>query len=135
MEKILLNGKAVALKISQFPDGSVPATGPDEGLQILTLKYKKGRLAAPHMHIPHKRETSFMQECFIVMSGKIRVFFYDDAGEESTHCDFVGGEACFVLSGPHAIKFLEDSEVIEAKNGPFFDDKRFITVRDSAELE
>lgn len=116
-----------------MPDGSVSATEPDGALQILTLKYKKGRLAAPHMHIPHRRETNGLQECFIVMRGKIRVFFFDDEGEEFIHTDFSQGEACLVVSGSHSIKFLEDSEVIEAKNGPFFDDKRFIDVAHSLE--
>lgn len=133
MEKILLNGKTVALKISSMEDGSVPVTEPDGALQILTLKHKRGSLAAPHMHIPHRRETTGLQECFIVIRGKIRVFFFDETGKESVYDDFSQGEVCLVVSGAHAIKFLEDSEVIEAKNGPFFDDKRFISVESSLE--
>jgi hypothetical protein len=116
-----------------MPEGSVPTTSPDEALQILTLKYEKGRIAAPHYHVPHQRVTEGLQECFIVMKGKIRVFFFDAEGKDSVYSDFSQGEACLSLSGPHAIKFLEDSEVIEAKNGPFYDDKRFMEVTDALE--
>ncbi|MBU6321340.1 MAG: hypothetical protein KGI78_03720 [Patescibacteria group bacterium] len=114
-------------------EGSVPVTEPGGALQILTLKYAKGRLAAPHYHIPHQRETGGLQECFIVIRGRIRVFFFDDQGESVTHADFAAGETCLVLDGPHAIRFLEDSEVLEVKNGPFFDDKRFLSITDPLE--
>lgn len=125
MEKILHNGKLVALKISAFADGSIPMTSSEEALQVLTLKHPKGRLVAPHIHKPHKRETNILQECLVVIIGKLRVSFFDEEDRTSvTQIDLISGETCIILAGPHSVEFLEDSEVIEIKNGPFFDDKR-----------
>jgi cupin fold WbuC family metalloprotein len=124
MEKILHQGKVVALKISAIPPGTTPVTAPEEALQVLTLKYPKGRLVAAHRHEPHRRETEVLQECLVVISGKLRISFFDDEGHALAHVELVAGEACITLSGPHSVEFLEDSEVIELKNGPFFDDKK-----------
>jgi cupin fold WbuC family metalloprotein len=126
MEKILQNGKLVALKISSMVDGSVPVTSPEDALQIVTLKHPKGASVAPHAHIPHKRETEILQECLVVIRGKIRITFYDEDVKPFAHLDVSEGEACITLSGPHGVEFLEDSEVIEVKNGPFFNDKRVL---------
>ncbi len=128
MEKIVHKGRLVALKISSIADGSVPVTESDGALQVLTLKYAKGRLVAPHTHTPHRRETTVLQECLVVIRGKLRVFFFDEDEKTSTQADIAQGETCVILSGPHAVEFLEDSEVIEIKNGPYIDDKRSFSV-------
>ncbi|MCR4276194.1 MAG: hypothetical protein NUV90_02325 [Candidatus Parcubacteria bacterium] len=123
MEKILHNGKLVALKINAFADGSIPMTSPEEALQVMTLKHPKGRHVTPHRHVPHRRETNVLQECLVVISGKLRISFFENDEEAFTHVDIAAGEACLTLSGAHGVEFLEDSEVIEVKNGPFIDDK------------
>lgn len=127
MEKILHNGNVVAIKISAMPDGSTPVTASEGALQVLTLKHPKGRLVAPHTHTPHRRETSTLQECLVVLRGKLRISFFGDDKKAFTHIDLEKGEVCITLSGPHSVEFLEDSEVIEVKNGPFIDDKKIIS--------
>ena len=110
-------------------NGSVPVTSPEEALQLLTLKQPKGQLIAPHIHVPHRRETDVLQECLIVLRGKLLVSFFDENEKAFAHVELAEGEACLTLSGPHSVEFLEDSEIIEIKNGPFFDDKRPFTAR------
>jgi len=107
--------------------GSKPITPPEEALQVLTLKHPKGQLIAPHSHVPRRRETGVLQECLVVVRGKLRVSFFDETTNMAfTHIDIAQGEACITLSGPHSVEFLEDSEVIEIKNGPYIDDKQTI---------
>lgn len=127
MEKILHKGKLIALKIDALVDGSVPVTSPDEALQVMTLKHQKGRHVAPHFHVPHRRETNVLQECLVVIRGKLRVSFFGEDGVAFAQVDLATGEACIILSGPHGVEFLEDSEVIEIKNGPFIDDKKILS--------
>lgn len=126
MEKVLHNGKVVALKVSSMQDGSVSITEPEAALQALTLKHPKGKLVAPHMHLPHVRETVNLQECLIVIRGKLRVSFFDEEANPFAHLDIAAGEACITLSAAHSIEFLEDSEVFEIKNGPYLDDKKLL---------
>lgn len=130
MEQITHNGKLLAIKISApMVPGSTPLTAPEEALQVMTLKHPKGRLITPHQHVPYRRETNGLQECVVVIHGKLRVSFYTEDGTLVTHTDVAPGEACITLSGPHSIEFLEDSEVIEIKNGPFFDDREPLVLK------
>jgi cupin fold WbuC family metalloprotein len=127
MEKILHNGKLVALKVDALVDGSVPVTSPEEALQVMTLKHPKGRRVAPHFHVPHRRETNVLQECLVVIRGKLRVSFFGEDGAAFAQVDLAKGEMCITLFGSHGVEFLEDSEVIEIKNGPFIDDKKTLS--------
>lgn len=124
MEKILNQGKIVALKISSLENGSTPVTEPDGSLQVMTLKHPEGKIISPHTHTPQKRETQMLEECLIVLKGHLRVSFFNEDGSMGIQVDVSTGEACLMLSGPHSVEFLEDSEVIEVKNGPFFDDRK-----------
>lgn len=126
MKRILHQGRVVALKISALTDGTGPVTEPDGALQVLTLKYPKGKLVAPHIHVPHHRETNLLQECLVVVRGKLRVSFFDEDSKPFDHVDIVTGEACITLSVAHSVEFLEDSEVIEIKNGPYIEDKKLL---------
>jgi cupin fold WbuC family metalloprotein len=128
MEKIQnKEGSLVAIKIGSVSQGTVPITETEEPLQVLSLKHEKGYLVAPHKHHPHKRETSHLQECLIVLHGKLRIHFFDESTkEEIKYLDLVPGEACITISGPHSVEFLEDSNVLEIKNGPFIEDKRLL---------
>ena len=127
MEKILHDGKLVAIRIDSLPAGSQPVTPPEEALQVLTLKHPKGRVVEPHVHAPHHRETESLQECLVVLRGRLRVSLFDDAGAVHTQCDIAEGETCIIFRGAHSVEFLEDSEVIEIKNGPFIDDKKMLS--------
>ena len=128
MEKILRNGKLVAVRIDSLSPGSTPVIPPEEALQVLTLKHKKGRVVDPHVHIPHRRVTDVLQECLVVIRGRIVVSLFEEDGSLFRQFQVGQGETCIILAMPHRVEFLEDSEIIEIKNGPFFDDKRpFLT--------
>jgi hypothetical protein len=124
MEKIIQNGKLVALKISSIEMGTSPIVSPEEPLQVLTLKYPKDKQILPHYHIPKLRETRTLQECLIVIDGKILISFFTEDKEKFAHLTVSKGEACIILSGANSVQFLEDSEVIEVKNGPYIEDRK-----------
>ena len=131
METILHKDKIIALKISSHSmgEGVQPLNSPEDALQVLTHKRAKGSVVVPHAHAPHKRETHTLQEFLVVLRGKIRISFFDEGDNTMhTYIDLSQGEACITLHGPHGVEFLEDSEVIEIKNGPYFDDKKLLPV-------
>lgn len=128
MEKFFINGKLAALRISTKgrKPGSNPVSEKSSALQVLVLKHFKGDSAKPHRHIIKKRVTNILQECLVVIRGKIRVELFDK--KECCAESFIvrAGEAALLLGAPHALYYLEDTEIIEAKNGPFIDDKEFL---------
>ncbi len=126
MDKIFLNKKLVAIRVRRAPRGVSSVTPPTEALQLLTIRREKGETVRPHRHVPRKRITRVLQECLMVVRGRIRVELYDGAGRVFRAVTICGGEALILLGVPHAVHFLEDSFVYETKNGPFREDKEWL---------
>ena len=120
-EKIFVGKKLVGIKIKSLAPGSNPITQDDGALQVLTLKHTKGESVAPHYHRDTKRVTHTLQECLVVLRGKICVDSY--AGKKTAQSVIVrAGESYIVFAGTIGVRYLENSEVIEVKNGPFKND-------------
>ncbi|HBV01181.1 MAG TPA: hypothetical protein DEF00_02165 [Candidatus Taylorbacteria bacterium] len=127
MDNIFLGKKLVAVHVRRFPDAkTMPVTSPNEALQLLTLKRMKGDIIKAHLHVPKKRVTKGLQECTIVIKGKIRCDLFDKEVKCFRKVFVREGEAMLTLGVAHSVHFLEDSLVYELKNGPFIDDKKFI---------
>mgnify|MGYP001612395060 CR=1 FL=1 len=127
MDKIYLGKKLVAVRVRRFPDASTtPVNTPDGALQLMTMKRAKGSVARSHRHIPKRRVTRLLQECLIVIKGKIRYDLFDREGRCFKKVVIREREAMLILDVAHAVHFLEDSLVYELKNGPFIDDKEFL---------
>lgn len=126
MDKIFYKDTLIGIRLSVFPQGSVPHTDPSEALGLLTLRHKKGAVLRAHMHKPVKRTTASLQECFIVKKGKVRVDLYGPDKKFFRYIYLKGGQAFLAIAGGHNFHFLEDSELFEVKNGPFKEDKVLI---------
>ena len=46
-------------------------------LQVSFLNLKRNMIVNPHIHLGHNKETKISSEAWIVMSGKLKVIFYD----------------------------------------------------------
>ena len=123
MEKIFVGKKLVGIKIKSLAPGSNPVTENEGALQVLTLKHIKGESVAPHYHRDTKRVTQTLQECLVVLKGKICVDIFDAAKRPVRRVLVRAGESYIVLEGTIGVRYLADSEVIEVKNGPFKNDK------------
>ncbi len=126
MEKIFYKKKLIGIRLNVFPNGSVPHTDPNTFLGLLTLKHPKGKYLKAHIHLPKKRVTQRLQECFIVRKGKVRIDLFGDDKKFFKYIYLKKGQLFIALSGGHGFKVLEDCEIIELKNGPFIEDKVFI---------
>ncbi len=128
MQKIFLGKKLVAIKASLMSvrEGTHPLSSHDDALQIMTMKRAKGHIAKAHRHVPAKRETKLLQECLVVIKGKIRFDLFDTHKRCFKKVIVKEGEAMLILDTAHEVRYLEDTLAYELKNGPFIDDKRFI---------
>lgn len=108
----------------------------DQFLQAAHITIKtEGHKFRPHRHIPHHPEYGRMviaQESWVVLSGKIKVYFYD-IDDDNTLLEEVilnPGDISITLQGGHTYEALvADTSVIEFKTGPYKGqllDKRFI---------
>lgn len=97
-------------------------TPDDFSQQLAYMKRPKDYVIAPHVHNPVPREVQFTKEVLYLKSGKVRVDFYDEQQNylESTILD--AGDVILLAFGGHGFEMLEESEIIEVKQGPYAGD-------------
>lgn len=123
MEKINYKNTTIAIRLKRLKDGAVPLTNPNEPLQVLSHKREKGKYTKAHIHIFKKRITQKLQECLIMIKGKIKIDLYGPDKKLFRSIYLSAGEVVIFMNGGHAVRIIEDCELIEVKNGPFVDDK------------
>jgi len=91
----------------------------EEGLQVASLTIRKGHRFRPHKHISRPREIGITQETWIVMSGLVRVSYYDIDDSLINKFTLYPGDCTITLGGGHTYEALTTSSVYEVKTGPF----------------
>lgn len=93
---------------------------PDEySQQLAYMNRHAGYVIQPHVHNPVKREVSFTKEVLFIRSGRVRVDFYDDDQTYLESYILNAGDVLLLAFGGHGFEMLEDSEIIEVKQGPY----------------
>lgn len=87
--------------------------------QIGYMKRPVNYVIPPHTHNPVQREVHFTQEVLLVKSGRIRVDFYDDHQNYLESRILLTGDVVLLAYGGHGFEMLEESEIIEVKQGPY----------------
>lgn len=94
----------------------------DQFIQCSYLKLEKGKTFRPHRHIwksPNFKRV-IAQESWVVIRGKVKVFFYDIDGKLLETHILKAGDSSFTLEGGHTYEILEDNTLVyEYKTGPY----------------
>lgn len=91
--------------------------------QLGYMKREKDYVIEPHVHNPVKREVVWTQEVLFIKSGKVRVDFYNEEKIYLKSRVLEKGDVILLASGGHGFEMLEESEIIEVKQGPYSGDK------------
>ena len=91
--------------------------------QLGYMKRKKGYIIEPHVHNEISREITLTQEVLILRSGKVRVDFYNDDKKYTESSILYPGDVILLANGGHGFAMLEESEIIEVKQGPYLEEK------------
>jgi hypothetical protein len=96
---------------------------PDEFSQQLGyMNRSKGYVILPHVHNPVSREVQFTKEVLFIKSGKVRADFYDDDQNYLESRILGAGDVILLAYGGHGFEMLEQTEMIEVKQGPYAGD-------------
>lgn len=87
--------------------------------QLGYMKHPPGHKIHPHIHRLSPREIQYTQETLLVKSGRIRVDFYSDGKKYIKSEELKTGDVILLAGGGHGFTFLEESELIEIKQGPY----------------
>jgi mannose-6-phosphate isomerase-like protein (cupin superfamily) len=110
----------------------IPANFEKDGLEFFTpnhfsqqlayMKHPKGKEIEPHVHNLVLREVHFTQEVLIIKSGKVRVDLYTNEKDYLESIVLQSGDVILLASGGHGFEMLEQTEMIEVKQGPYAGD-------------
>ena len=93
--------------------------------QVGTWWYQKGKQLKAHRHIHYERSNTVTQECVNIVTGSMRVDFYDDNNESFRSEVVQAGDLLIILNGGHSYEILDnDTKIVECKNGPFISVER-----------
>ncbi len=110
---------AIILRTGYVRDGITFLTPNDYSQQLGYMKRRSGYRIPAHVHNAVPRAVTYTREVLFVKSGKVRVDFYCDSGEYVESCLLFAGDVLLLAAGGHGFEMLEDTEIIEVKQGPY----------------
>jgi hypothetical protein len=124
-EEIKLNDRIIAIIIySEYSKDGIEFYTPGEFSQQLGyMKHKKGDTIQEHIHILQPRKINYTQETLFVKRGRVKINFYSDDKTYFCSCELKTGDVILLASGGHGFEFLEETEMIEVKQGPYCSDQ------------
>ena len=124
---------AIIIYAEYQQDGITFFTPNNFSQQLAAMRHPKGHKIPAHVHKPVPRNVRYTQETLFVKKGRVKINFYD---ENKKHLDsrvLKTGDVILLVSGGHDFCMLEDTEMIEVKQGPYAgenDKERFEGVED-----
>ena len=124
IETVLCAGRqlAVILRANFSAEGIRFFTPSDFSQQLGYMNRPAGYVIAPHVHNPVAREVHYTKEVLFVRRGRVRVDFYDDDQTYLESRVLATGDVILLAYGGHGFEMLEETEMIEVKQGPYAGD-------------
>ena len=124
MEVIKHNGKIISIiyREKDWVKGLNFITPGELFLQVGSWCYPKGKKLASHVHRVYTRSADRTHELTYVKKGSMKVLLYDESKNFLQNFILNKGDLAVFAYGGHGYEIIEDNtQIIEAKNGPFID--------------
>ena len=103
-----------------FRGGQYNFMTPDDFPMQLGISFYGGsQQIQPHHHVKAPRDINRTQELIFVKSGRVVLHLYNDDRVLLTDVELRTGDCVLLASGGHGFDVLEDTQFIEAKQGPY----------------
>lgn len=121
VEHVTLEGELLVVVLrTQFRGPGIHFFTPDEFSQQLGYMLRpKGYSIPPHTHNPIPRTINWTQEVLFIKSGLVRLDVYGK--DYIYYCSVLlrQGDVVLMAAGGHGLVMLEESEIVEVKQGPY----------------
>jgi len=101
--------------------------------QVASMTHPAGHKIAPHVHNMVNRQVLYTQEVLLIRRGLVRVHLFSSEREFVTSRDLKGGDVILLCGGGHSFEMLEETSMIEVKQGPFAGDQDKTRFEENAE--
>ena len=121
METIVFNEQTLCIIISTtyLPDHTTFLTPPDYKQQVGYVVYPKGGEVARHTHVPLERHLVGTSEVVLVKKGLCLLDIYNERSELVATRELGPGDLMLMVGGGHGFRMLEDTVLLEIKQGPY----------------
>ncbi|MCA9406380.1 MAG: hypothetical protein KC684_07580 [Candidatus Omnitrophica bacterium] len=122
IREIIHNNERVALifHYSKIAPGVHFYTDASSLMQVGKQSRKKGSKISPHRHISVElKSTETQPELLYIEKGSIKVIFYDDDWKPFEEVVLLSKDMILLIQGGHGFEILEDTQMIEIKQGPY----------------
>ena len=90
--------------------------------QVAYMKHPQGHKIGAHHHNMISRQVLYTQEVLFVRRGKVKVRLYASSREHIGDQILQSGDLLLLCGGGHSFEMLEETAMIEVKQGPFTGD-------------
>lgn len=121
VQRIEANGQtyAIFIRADCDPSGVDFVTKDEDEFQLGVMRREKGYHVQPHMHPRNPRMTEGISEFLYFRKGKAKVTVYDEVWKQIAEVTMHAGDFLLFLRGGHELEMLEETSMIEVKQGPF----------------
>lgn len=131
IETIIIDGVQVALIVrANFqPEKTQFLTSDQDVLQLGYIVYDAGKSITPHIHKSSERNIRGTPEVLYVRKGRMRTIFYNHEKNRKGEVIMSQGDVIILFEGGHGFEMLEDTVLMEIKQGPYLGDmdkERFV---------
>lgn len=121
LEIVKVDGVLLAFVFRQgkLPDKSCFVTPDEANFQMGFVVHSEGAEVKRHAHQPVTREIVGTAEVAMVRSGRCEVDVYDTKHEFVRTIELSTGDTMLLLAGGHGFRMLEDTVLMEIKQGPY----------------
>lgn len=90
--------------------------------QVAAMIHPQGHKIVAHVHNLLVRQVLYTQEVLIIKRGKVKVNLYSSSKEFIDAKILKTGDVILLCGGGHSLEMLEETSMIEVKQGPFAGD-------------
>lgn len=100
-------------------------TDKNKFLQVSFINLQRKIKTNAHFHLKNTKKTKISSEAWIVMSGKLKVTFYDHDKSKVYEDVLNKGDISILFQGGHSFEPLtKNTSIFEIKNGPYIGSKK-----------
>ena len=121
VETVEHDGKVLCILVraTPWPTQTEFYTPNDYNMQLGNIVYPAGSAIPRHSHRPVTRTVTGTSEVLVVQKGEMFSDLYDDDRNLVATHKMTAGDAVALVSGGHGFRLIEDTVLLEVKQGPY----------------